>query len=273
MTRISTQAHEPDIDRAAERLSRAAPAPVAGAADAGVRARHRTRRRHRGRQFRARATAQGRARHRATRPRPRTEDPARLVFRPLEPFLVEGNCRYGRARSAAPRCCRSGNGWSATARPSRAREFEAALAEIARPAALPTSKRRSASSSSPRPRRSSGSPRRRRRRQASRAGPDRSAQGRRGSVGDRGGAAGARGAGDARQPAARLAAGVRRIADRVGEPRRSTFPRCRRRKCCRSRCRWSCSGCARRGRSSASPSRWRHPTTRSASPRRPTVSP
>src|SRR6185312_16595000 len=39
---VST-AHGPDIDRAAEGLSRAASAAVAGAADAGVRARHRTR--------------------------------------------------------------------------------------------------------------------------------------------------------------------------------------------------------------------------------------
>ena len=41
------RAHEPDIDRAAERISRAASAAVAGAADAGVRARHRARRRRR----------------------------------------------------------------------------------------------------------------------------------------------------------------------------------------------------------------------------------
>src|ERR1700680_1130734 len=35
------RAHEPDIDRTAERLSRAASAAIAGVADAGVRARHR----------------------------------------------------------------------------------------------------------------------------------------------------------------------------------------------------------------------------------------
>src|SRR6266436_5677417 len=39
------RAYEPDIDRAAEGLSRAASAAIAGAADAGVRVRHRTRRR------------------------------------------------------------------------------------------------------------------------------------------------------------------------------------------------------------------------------------
>ena len=85
------RAHEPDIDRAAERLSRAASAASAGAADAGVRTRHRAGRRHRGRQLRARTIAQGRARNRARRRAPRTDDPARLLFRPLEPFLVEGN--------------------------------------------------------------------------------------------------------------------------------------------------------------------------------------
>ena len=35
--------------------------------------------------------------------RPRSEDPARLLFRPLEPFLVEGNFTSARARSGAPR--------------------------------------------------------------------------------------------------------------------------------------------------------------------------
>ena len=48
--------------------------------------------------------------------RPRTDDPARLLFRPLEPFLVEGNRRCARARFAAPRCCRSGSGWPARGR-------------------------------------------------------------------------------------------------------------------------------------------------------------
>ncbi len=57
------RAHGPDIDRAAERVSRAASAAVAGAADAGVRARHRAWRGRRGRQLRARGVAQDRARH------------------------------------------------------------------------------------------------------------------------------------------------------------------------------------------------------------------
>src|ERR1700693_819679 len=55
------RAYEPDIDRAAEGLSRAAPAAVAGAADAGVRARHRTRGRRRRRHLRTRTIAQDRA--------------------------------------------------------------------------------------------------------------------------------------------------------------------------------------------------------------------
>src|ERR1700759_1883368 len=54
-------AHEPDIDRAAEGLSRAASAAGAGVADAGVRARHRARRGYPRRHLRARAVAQGRA--------------------------------------------------------------------------------------------------------------------------------------------------------------------------------------------------------------------
>src|SRR5947209_18605925 len=58
------RAHEPDIDRAAEGLSRAASAAIAGAADAGVRARHRTRRRRHGRQLCTGAIAQYRARNR-----------------------------------------------------------------------------------------------------------------------------------------------------------------------------------------------------------------
>ncbi len=58
------RAYEPDIDRAAEGLSRAASAAIAGAADAGVRARHRARRRHHRRQLRARTVAQSGARKR-----------------------------------------------------------------------------------------------------------------------------------------------------------------------------------------------------------------
>ena len=42
--------------------------------------------------------------------RPRTDDPARLLFRPLEPFLSTAIFRSGRARSGARRCRRCGNG-------------------------------------------------------------------------------------------------------------------------------------------------------------------
>src|SRR5881392_3710323 len=58
------RAHEPDIHRAAEGLSRAASAAIAGAADAGVRARHRTRRRNRDRQLGLGTVAQRRSRNR-----------------------------------------------------------------------------------------------------------------------------------------------------------------------------------------------------------------
>jgi hypothetical protein len=60
--------------------------------------------------------------------RPRTDDPARLLFRPLEPFLVEGNLprRVGQVRRASLLPV-----WQWLARdgaPEPAREFEATLA-------------------------------------------------------------------------------------------------------------------------------------------------
>jgi hypothetical protein len=62
--------------------------------------------------------------------RPRTDDPARLLFRPLEPFLVEGNfpVRPGQIRRASLLPV-----WQWLIRdgaPDQAREFEAALARI-----------------------------------------------------------------------------------------------------------------------------------------------
>lgn len=61
--------------------------------------------------------------------RPRTDDPARLVFRPLEPFLVEGNAvRPGQIRRASLLPV-----WQWLIRdgvPEQAREFEAALARV-----------------------------------------------------------------------------------------------------------------------------------------------
>src|SRR5882672_2099540 len=62
--------------------------------------------------------------------RPRTDDPARLLFRPLEPFLVEGNqpVRPGQIRRASLLPI-----WQWLARdgaPDQAREFDAALARV-----------------------------------------------------------------------------------------------------------------------------------------------
>jgi hypothetical protein len=62
--------------------------------------------------------------------RPRTDDPARLVYRPLEPFLVEGNSpvRPGQIRRASLLPI-----WQWLIRdgaPDQAREFEAALARV-----------------------------------------------------------------------------------------------------------------------------------------------
>src|SRR3977135_471698 len=61
--------------------------------------------------------------------RPRPADPARLLFRPLEPFLVEGNfpVRPGQVRRASLLPV-----WQWLVRdgaPDQAREFEAALAQ------------------------------------------------------------------------------------------------------------------------------------------------
>src|ERR1700694_2459939 len=61
--------------------------------------------------------------------RPRTDDPARLLFRPLAPFLVEGNSvRPGQVRRASLLPV-----WQWLLRdgaPEQAREFEAALARM-----------------------------------------------------------------------------------------------------------------------------------------------
>ena len=62
--------------------------------------------------------------------RPRTDDPARLLFRPLEPFLIEANVppRQGQVRrSSLPQIWQWLNRDGA---PEQAREFEAALAKI-----------------------------------------------------------------------------------------------------------------------------------------------
>src|SRR6202035_1531481 len=62
--------------------------------------------------------------------RPRTDDPARLLFRPLEPFLIESNlaARPGQIRRASLPSV-----WQWLLRdsaPDQAREYEAALAGL-----------------------------------------------------------------------------------------------------------------------------------------------
>jgi len=69
--------------------------------------------------------------------RPRTDDPARLLFRPLEPFLVEGNAavRPGQVRRSSLLPV-----WQWLGRdgaPEQAREFEAALEKIRQTGATP----------------------------------------------------------------------------------------------------------------------------------------
>jgi hypothetical protein len=117
--------HEPDIDRAAEGLSRAASAAVAGAADAGVRTRHRARRRHLGRDLRARTIAQsgprirrgGTAAHR--RPGAAGLPPARAVprrrqfpdpARPDSPLLAATGVAMADPRRCAGPGARIGSG-------------------------------------------------------------------------------------------------------------------------------------------------------------------
>ena len=144
--------------------------------------------------------------------RPRTDDPARLLFRPLEPFLVEGNApvRPGQIRRASLLPV-----WQWLIRegaPDRRSEFEAALAEVretgdahAIEAARPqVSARRGGGDRQDRHAGAGGDNQRALAR-------DRPAQRDRGSAADRRGAAGPRGARYARRPASRHAAGLRRI--------------------------------------------------------------
>jgi hypothetical protein len=96
------RAHEPDIERAAEGLSRAASAAIAGAADAGV---ERAIERGEDTTVATFVLEQLRKVVRGTdeEARPRTDDPAPLLFRPLEPFLVDTNfpVRPGQVRRAS----------------------------------------------------------------------------------------------------------------------------------------------------------------------------
>ena len=205
------RAHEPDIDRAAEGLSRAAPAAVAGAADAGVRARHRARRGHGRRQSSCSSScARSCAEPRKTTSAPRDRRSGAAVVSPARAVSRrEQFSGHGRARSGAHRCCRSGNGSSRDGAPEQARAFEAALAEVQ----AERQRRRPRGRDPQVPARRSRRDRQDRhagagRRQAAGAGPHRPAQCRRGPAVDRLRAAGARGAGYARQPAARPVAGA-----------------------------------------------------------------
>ena len=150
--------------------------------------------------------------------RPRIDDPARLLFRPLEPFLVEGNfpVRPGQIRRASLLPV-----WQWLSRdgaPDAAREFEAALAEIRQTgttagleAAIRKFQLAAAEAivkiATPVP----GDDRQRA------IAARRSAQCRRGSAADRLGVAGPRSAGYAWQPASQPVAGLRGCADRLGE--------------------------------------------------------
>ena len=170
--------------------------------------------------------------------RPRTDDPARLLFRPLEPFLVESNfpVRPGQIRRASLLSV-----WQWLIRdgaPDQAREFEAALARMRETgtssdleAAIRKLQIAAADAickiATPVPRR-----------QAARAGPGRSTRRDRGSAADRLGSAGPRSAGHPQRPASQHSCGFSRIRRSPRSAPRSTFPRCKRRSCCRSRCRW-----------------------------------
>ena len=147
--------------------------------------------------------------------------------------------RCGRARSAARRCCRYGSGWSATARRSRRGNSRRRWQGCGKPERPPIIEvggpqvpaRRGGCDLQDR---HAGA----RRRPAARAGPRRPAQ-RRSRICCR----------SARccRPAKRwipsaagspVSCGSSRMRRSPRSARRSTFPRCRRRSCCRSRCRW-----------------------------------
>ena len=171
--------------------------------------------------------------------RPRIDDPARLLFRPLEPFLVEGNApvRPGQIRrtsllpvwqwlnrEGAPDAgagIRSGAGPGAGSRDDvRSRGGRPQVS--ARRGGCDLQDRQAGA----------------RRRPSARADPDRSAQGDRGCAADRLGPAGPRSHRYPQRPAPQSAARIRGFADRLDQARASTFPRCKPRNCCRSRCRW-----------------------------------
>ena len=170
--------------------------------------------------------------------RPRTDDPARLLFHPLEPFLIEGNfpARPGQIRRASLLPI-----WQWLNRdgaPEQVREFEAALARMRETGT-------SAGSGSSDPQIPARRGRRdhqdrhagARRRPPARAGPRRSSRCDRGSAADRLGAGGPRSAGRARRPASQFHADFRGFADHLGDRCAQRSRRCRRCNCCRSCCR------------------------------------
>ena len=171
--------------------------------------------------------------------RPRTDDPARLLFRPLEPFLVEGNSpvRPGQIRRASLLPV-----WQWLIRDG-APDSGAGIRSGAGPGAGSRDHVRTRAGGPQVPARRGGCDRQdrhagARRRPAARAGPRRSAQRDRGPAADRLGAAGPRSARHPQRPASQFPADIRGFADRLDRRLPSTFRRCKRRNCCRSRCRW-----------------------------------
>ena len=146
-------------------------------------------------------------------------------------FLSKAIFRCGRARSAARRCCRCGNGWSATARPSRRANSKRRwrrIAQTGRSAGLEVRgpqipARRGRGDLQDRHAGAGGD----KQRALARVGPPECD---RGPAADRLGPAGPRSAGYAQQPAAQLSAGVRGSRRSRRSAPRSTFPRCKRRR-------------------------------------------
>ncbi len=170
---------------------------------------------------------------------PRTDDPPRLLFRPLEPFLVEGNLpvRPGQVRRASLLPV-----WQWLVRdgaPEQARELEAALArghETGGPPAIEAAVRKlQLAAADAIGKIAAPMPGGEKPRALSRVGPPDVIE----DLLPIGSVLQAREALDSlEQPASRLLAGVRGTADRWRSLPRSMFRRCKRRNCCRSRCRW-----------------------------------
>ena len=144
--------------------------------------------------------------------RPRIDDPARLLFRPLEPFLVEGNAA-GTAGPDPPRVVAAG---VAVAEPRGRARSGARIRSGAGPGAGNRNGVRSRGGGPQVPARRGGCDLQdrhagARRRPAARAGPHRSAQGDRGPAADRLGPAGPRSARYPQRPAPQFPAHLRGI--------------------------------------------------------------